>query len=75
LRNRDFNKHLAELLQVNTTVDLVRHYKQLQSMAVTFNIFLLPFDHLVPWDKAPNTVPTTFLFTAITTEGNTIDAY
>jgi hypothetical protein len=75
LRDSDFNKHSADLLPVTNSTDLIRYYKQLQSMAVTFNIFMRPFDQLIPWDKAPNTVPTTSLFTIITSHNNTIDAY
>ena len=75
LRDSDFNKHSAKLLTVNTTKELVNLYKQIQSMAVTYNIFLTPFDDLVPWDKTPNTLPSTCMFATIDIISNTVDAY
>jgi hypothetical protein len=75
LRDNDFNKHLAMLMEVKDTTDLVQFYKQLQSMSVTYNIFLQPFESLVPWNRSPNTIPSTCMFTTLEVQNNTIDAY
>jgi hypothetical protein len=75
LRDSDFHKHSAKLLTVNTTKELVTLYKQIQSMAVTYNIFLTPFDDLTPWNKNANTLPSTCMFETIDIVTNTVDAY
>lgn len=75
LRDNDFHKHSANLMDVTTVQDLVNFYKQLQLMAVTYNIFLQQFDNLKPWTKTPNTIPPTCIFPVIDVETNTIDAY
>jgi hypothetical protein len=75
LRDGDFNKHSAKLITVNNGTELVHYYKQLQSMSVTYNIFLQQFNNLLPWHKSPNTIPTTCIFPMVDTESNTVDAY
>jgi hypothetical protein len=75
LRDNDFNKHSAKLLIVKDATDLVQFYKQLQSMSVTYNIFLQPFECLTPWNRSPNSIPTTCMFTTLDVNNNTIDAY
>jgi hypothetical protein len=75
LRDNDFNKHSANLMTVTNTTDLVQYYKQLQSMAVTYNIFLKPFESLTVWNRSPNTIPTTCMFVTIEVDNNTVDAY
>jgi hypothetical protein len=44
-------------------------------MAVTFNIFLKPFESLTIWNQSPNTILTTCMFVTIEVENNTVDAY
>lgn len=62
-------------MPITSATDLVQYYKQLQSMSVTFNIFLKPFESLTPWNRSPNTIPSTCMFTTLEVENNTIDAY
>jgi hypothetical protein len=40
LRYGDFSKYTADLITVNSSSDLITYYKQLQAIAVTYNIFL-----------------------------------
>ncbi len=75
LRDNDFNKHSAQLMTVTNTTDLVQYYKQLQSMSVTYNIFLKPFESLTIWNRSPNTIPSTCMFVTLGVDNNTIDAY
>jgi hypothetical protein len=75
LRDGDFNKLKTKFTAVATKSDLIILYKQLHGMAITHNIFLTPFDQLVPWNKDPNSITPTCLFTTIMPETNTVDAY
>ena len=75
LRDGDFAKHSADLIEVTAVAELVQFYKQLQSMAVTYNIFVSPFNNLQHWDKTVNTLPSTCIFQMLDVESNTVDAY
>jgi hypothetical protein len=75
LRDGDFNKLQSKFTPITTKSDLIIFYKQLHGMAITHNIFLTPFDQLVPWDKNPNSITPTCMFTDIHPEDNTVDAY
>jgi hypothetical protein len=75
LRDGDFNKLQSKFTPITTKSDLIIFYKQLHGMAITHNIFLTPFDQLVPWDKNPNSITPTCMFTKIQPEDNTVDAY
>ena len=56
--------------------DLVHYYEEIQSDAITYNIFLQQFDLLKPWQKyVTNTLPPTCIFDELTLNDNTIDAY
>jgi hypothetical protein len=50
LRDAAFLKDTGSLMIVNNDKDLVQFYKQLQSMAIMFNIFLQQFQTLQPWN-------------------------
>jgi hypothetical protein len=71
----NFNKLQSKFTPIATKSDLIIFYKQLHGMAIMHNIFLTPFDQLVPWDKTPNSIIPTCMFTQIHPEDNTIDAY
>jgi hypothetical protein len=75
LRDGDFNKLKSTFTSVETKSDLIILYKQLHGMAIAHNIFLQVFESLVPWDKNPNSITPTCIFTTINTEENTVDAY
>lgn len=76
LRDSHFHKNSAKLRTVKDKVDLIHFYEELQSDAISYNIFLKQFDMLVPWVKyASNTLPPTCLFEYLTIQDNTIDAY
>jgi hypothetical protein len=75
LRDGDFNKLQSKFTPISTKSDLIIFYKQLHGMAITHNIFLTPFDQLVPWDKNPNSITPTCMFEQIHPEDNTVDAY
>jgi hypothetical protein len=75
LRDGDFNKLKSTFTPIATKSDLIIYYKQLHGMAIAHNIFLSTFDSLVPWDKNPNSITPTCMFTNINTEHNTVDAY
>jgi hypothetical protein len=75
LRDGDFSKYTANLITVNSSNDLITYYKQLQAMAVTYNIFLREFHELTPWNRSENSIPSTCLFTIIDVPTKTIDAY
>ena len=75
LRDGDFNKLKSTFTPIVSKSDLIIYYKQLHGMAIAHNIFLTPFDALVPWDKNPNSITPTCMFTEINMEHNTIDAY
>ena len=76
LRDQQYNKNSSELREVTTKTDLVHFYEELQSDAISYNIFLQQFDLLSPWAKyTTNTLPPTCIFNHLTTVDNTIDAY
>jgi hypothetical protein len=75
LRDGDFSKYTATLIPVNKSSDLITYYKQLQAMAVTYNVFLREFHQLTPWNRSENTIPSTCLFEIIDVPTKTIDAY
>jgi hypothetical protein len=75
LRDAAFLKDTGSLMIVNNDNDLVQFYKQLQSMAIMFNIFLQQFQTLQPWNRSINTIPTTCIFDTINSDDNTINAY
>ena len=76
LRDQQYNKNSSELREVTTKTDLVHFYEEMQSDAISYNIFLQQFDMLKPWAKyTTNTLPPTCLLTHLTAVDNTIDAY
>jgi hypothetical protein len=75
LQDGDFSKYTANLITVNSSSDLITYYKQLQAMAVTYNVFLREFHELTPCDQSENSIPSTCLFTIIDVPTKTIDAY
>lgn len=75
LRDGDFSKYTADLITVNSSSDLITYYKQLQAMAVTYNVFLREFHELTPWNRSENSIPSTCLFKVIDVPTKTIDAY
>ena len=75
LNDTHFHKYSSELLPVRTKSDLIVFYNQLQSMAVLSNIFLSPFENLVPWNKSPSSIPTTCLLQSLSIQDNTVEAY
>jgi hypothetical protein len=64
----------ANLVTVNSSNDLITYYKQLQAMAVTYNVFVRKFHELTPWNCSENNIPTTCLFTIIDVPTKIIDA-
>jgi hypothetical protein len=75
LRDAAFLKDTGSLMTVKDDNDLVQFYKQIQAMAIMFNIFLQRFQSLQPWNRSANTIPSTCIFTTINSEDNTITAY
>ena len=75
LRDGDFNKNTVKLLAVTTKSDLVNLYKQLQTLAVTYNIFVEQFDKLQLWTRSSDTIPPTCIFHTLDIDTNTVDAY
>ena len=76
LRDSQYAKNSAELREVNDKTDLVHFYEEMQSDAITYNIFLQQFDLLQPWQKyITETLPPTCIFDNLTIQENTIDAY
>jgi hypothetical protein len=75
LRDAAFLKDTGNLMVVNTDNDLVQFYKQMQAMAIMFNIFIQQFSNLRPWNRSANTIPSTCIFETINATDNTINAY
>jgi hypothetical protein len=75
LRDGDFNKNTVKLITVTTKSDLVNLYKQLQTLAVTYNIFVEQFDKLQLWSRSSDTIPPTCIFHTLDINTNTVDAY
>ena len=76
LRDQYFTKHSSNLRVVKTKTDLVHFYEELQSAAISYNIFLQQFDLLQPWAKyTTNTLPPTCILTHLDAPSNTINAY
>ena len=76
LRDNQYAKHSADLREVNNKTDLVHFYEEMQSDAITYNIFLQQFDLLKSWQKyITNTLPPTCIFDDLTINDNTIEAY
>jgi hypothetical protein len=75
LRDAAFLKDTGSLMVVNTDNDLVQFYKQMQAMAIMFNIFVQQFSNLQPWNRSVNTIPSTCIFDTINATDNTINAY
>ena len=76
LRDSQFAKNSSDLRKVSDSVDLVHFYAELQSDAISYNIFLQQFDMLEPWDKyISNSLPPTCILDHLNTNDNTIDAY
>jgi hypothetical protein len=71
----DFNKLKSTFTPIENKNNIIILYKQLHRMAIAHNIFLQPFESLVPWDKTPNSITPTCIFTTINTEENTVDVY
>jgi hypothetical protein len=75
LRDAAFLKDTGNLMVVKTDHDLVQFYKQIQAMAIMFNIFVQRFQNLQPWNRSANTIPSTCIFTTLNSDENTITAY
>jgi hypothetical protein len=75
LRDGDFNKNTVKLIAVTTKSDLVNLYKQIQTLAVTYNIFVEQFDKLQLWSRSSDTIPPTCIFHTLDINTNTVDAY
>jgi hypothetical protein len=75
LRDASFLKDTGTLMTVKNDTDLVQFYKQIQAMAIMFNIFVQQFQNLQPWNRSINTIPSTCIFTTINSNDNTINAY
>jgi hypothetical protein len=75
LRDASFLKDTGTLMTVENDTDLVQFYKQIQAMAIMFNIFVQQFQNLQPWNRSINTIPSTCIFTTINSNDNTINAY
>jgi hypothetical protein len=76
LRDGQYAKNSSELRTVSTKNDLLHYYEELQSDAITYNIFVQPFDQLQAWVKyTSNTLPPTCMLTDLNVQDNTIDAY
>ena len=76
LRDQQYNKNSSDLREVTTKTDLVHFYEEMQSDAISYNIFLQQFDLLSPWAKyTTNTIPPTCILQHLTAVDNTIDAY
>jgi hypothetical protein len=76
LRDGQYTKNSSDLRSVKTKNDLLHYYEEMQSDAITYNIFLQPFDQLQPWVKyTSNTLPTTCMFKELNLNDNTVDAY
>ena len=76
LRDNQYAKNSSELRKVTNSVDLVHFYEEIQSEAISYNIFLQQFDMLKPWDKyVTNSLPPTCIFDSLNANDNTIDAY
>ena len=46
LRDTDFTKYSGDLIDVNSTDDIIHFYKQLWALVVQRNIFIQDFDQL-----------------------------
>ena len=76
LRDQQYTKNSSDLREVKTTPDLVHYYEEMQSDAISYNIFLQQFDLLQPWAKyTTNTLPPTCILTQLDAASNTINAY
>ena len=75
LRDTDFTKYSGDLMDVNTTDDIIHFYKQLRALAVQRNIFVQDFDQLTVWDRVTQPLPPTCIFTSLSTVDNTEVAY
>ena len=76
LRDQQYAKNSSDLCEVKDKMDLVQFYEEMQSDAISYNIFLQQFDLLTPWTKyTSNTLPPTCILTSLDSSTNTIDAY
>ena len=76
LRDNAYSKNSSESRKVNNKTDLIYYYEEMQSEAITYNIFMQPFNMLKPWVKyATNTLPPTCILSDLTLHDNTIEAY
>ena len=76
LRDNAYNKNSSESREVKNKTDLIYYYEEMQSEAITYNIFMQQFNMLKPWIKyATNTLPPTCILSDLTLQDNTIEAY
>ena len=75
LRDMDFTKYAGDLLQVDSTDDIIHFYKHLHTMAIQRNILITEFEHLVYWDRLQTSIPPTCLFQSVSVTDNSELAY